>query len=67
MDADVKRPVASMITIVAEGDVVVFGPHDHYTENVNNGKWIPMCRRKGVLVVQLDAQECSRTTQSVTE
>ena len=33
--ADVKRPVAAMIAIVDEGDVVVFGPHDHYAENMN--------------------------------
>ena len=30
-----QKTVTSMIAIVDEGDVVVFGPHDHYTENMN--------------------------------
>ena len=43
----------------------MFGPHDHYTENVNTSQRIPMCSRKGVLVVQLGAKECSKTTKTV--
>ena len=55
LDADVKRPLASVSAIVDEGNVVKFGPQD------------PMSRRDGVFVVQLEAQAMMSnvTTDSV--
>ena len=58
LDADVKRPLASVSAIVGEGNVVVFGQHESF-ENVSTGQRIPMCRRNGVFVMR------HRTTKSV--
>ena len=44
LDADVKRPLASVSAIVDEGNVVVFGQHESFIENVSTGQRIPMCR-----------------------
>ena len=49
LDADVKRPLASVSAIVDEGNVVVFGQHKSFIENVSTGQRIPMCRRNRVL------------------
>ena len=49
LDADVKRPVASVTVIVDEGNRVVFGSTEWYIENVAKGQKVPMCRRRGVL------------------
>ena len=65
LDADVKRPLASVSAIVDEGNVVVFGQHESFIENVSTGQRIPMCRRNGVFVMQLDTQPCQKTTKSV--
>ena len=37
LDADVKRPLASVSAIVDEGNVVVFGQHESFIENVSTG------------------------------
>ena len=37
LDADVKRPVASVTAIVYEGNIVVFGPQESYI--VNHEHW----------------------------
>ena len=65
LDADVKRPLASVSAIVDEGNVVVFGHRESFIENVSTGQRIPMCRRNGVFVMQLDTQPCQKTTKSV--
>ena len=65
LDADVKRPLASVSAIVDEGNVVVFGQHESFIENVSTGQKIPMCRRNGVFVMRLDTQPCQKTTKSV--
>ena len=56
LDVDVRRPLASVSAIVDEGNVVVFGQQDSDIENRSTGQSIPMSRRKGVFVVQLNAQ-----------
>ena len=65
LDADVKIPLASVSAIVDEGNVVVFGQHESFIENVSTGQRIPMCRRNGVFVTRLDTQPCQKTTKSV--
>ena len=62
-DADIKRPLASVSAIVDEGNIVVLGPQDSYTENTSKRLRIPMSRRKWVFVVQLDARTGPRATQ----
>ena len=62
LDADVKRPLASVSAIVDEGNSVVFGPRGVYVKNTSIGQRIPMSR-KGVFVVHLDVQACPRTTK----
>ena len=42
LDADVKKPLASVSAIVDEGNVVVFGQHGSLIENTNTGQRIPM-------------------------
>ena len=64
-DADVKRPLASASANVDEGNVVVFGQHESFIENLSTGQRIPMCRRNGVFVMRLDTQPCQKTTKSV--
>ena len=54
LDADVKRPLGSV-----RATVDVFKPQESYIER------IPMSRRNGVCVVQLDAQAGSNTTINV--
>ena len=65
LDADVKRPLASVSAIVDEGKVVVFGPQDSYIENISTGQRIPASRRKGVFMVHLDARAGSKVTKHV--
>ena len=65
LDADVKRPLASVSAIVDEGNVVVFGQHESFIENVSTGQRIPMCRRNGVFMMRVDTQPCQKTTKSV--
>ena len=61
LDADVKRPLASVSAIVDQGNVVVFGPDDAYIENVATKQRVKMKRRRGVFVLELNATEKSRT------
>ena len=55
LDADVKRPLASVSAIVDQGNTVVFGPTASYVEQAATGERIPMVRRKGVFVLELKA------------
>ena len=64
VDADGKRPVSSVSATVDERNTVVLGPQESYIENTGTGQGIPMNRRRGVFVVQLDAQAGSRTTKT---
>ena len=66
LDADVRRPLASVSAIVDEENVVVFGPQEAYIENTSTAQRIPMCRRKGVSVVQLDVRESPKKVESKT-
>ena len=65
LDADVKRLLAHVGATVDEGNVVVFGQQDSYIENMSTGHRIPMRRRNGAFVVQLDAQDRAETTKKV--
>ena len=65
LNADVKRPLASVSAIVDAGNVVVFGQHEAFIENVSTDKRIPMCRRNGLFVMRLETQPCQKTTKSV--
>ena len=60
-----KTRLASVSAIVDEGNVVVFGQHESFIENVSTGQRIPMCRRSGVFVMRLDTQPCQKTMKSV--
>ena len=55
LDADVKRPLASVSAIVDQGNRVVFGPDACYVEHVATGQRMPMARKKGVFVLELKA------------
>ena len=65
LDADVRRPLASVSAIVDVGNVVVFGQRESFIENMSTSKRIPMCRMSGVFVMRLDAQLCQKATKSV--
>ena len=65
LDADVKRPLASVSAIVDEGNVVVIGQHEFFIENACTGQRIPMYKRIGVLVMHLDTQPRQKVTKSV--
>ena len=54
LDANVKRPLASVSAIVDQGNRVVFDPHMSYVENVATGQRLPMVRRRGVFVMELE-------------
>ena len=58
LDADVKRPLASVSAIVDGGNVVVFGPQDSSIENTSTCLRIPMGKRNDVFVMQLKTSEC---------
>ena len=60
LDADVKRPLSSV-----SADIVVCGPQESYIENTFVGQRIPLSRRTGMFVLQLDAQAGSRKTKNV--
>ena len=64
-DDDIKRPLASVSEIVDEGNIFVLGPQDLCIENTSTRQRIPMSRRKGVFVVQLDARTGPRATKHV--
>ena len=49
LDADVKRPLASVRAIVDEGNIVVLGLQESYIENTSTGERIPMNRKKACL------------------
>ena len=53
LHADVLRPLASVSSIVDGGNIVLFGPQDSYIENRSTGQKMPMSRRNGVFVMQL--------------
>ena len=55
LDADVKRPLASVSAIVDQGNKVVFGPDACYVEHVATGQKMPMTRKRGVFVLELSA------------
>ena len=42
LDADVKRPLASVRAIMDEGNVVVSGQHESFIENVSTGQRFPL-------------------------
>ena len=65
LDADFKRPLASVSPIVVSGKVAVFGQHESFIENKNIGQMVPMSRRNVVFVMWLDAQLCWKAAGSV--
>ena len=57
LDADVKRPLASVGAIVDEGNKVVFGKEDSYIENLATGQRIPLQRKNGVFMFRIEKDE----------
>ena len=55
LDADVKKPLASVSSIVDQGNRVVFDADASYVENIESGRRIPMVRRRGVFVMEIEA------------
>jgi len=54
LDADVRRPLAAVGAIVDEGNMVVFRASGAFIQNEATGKRIPMIRKNGVYVIELD-------------
>ena len=57
LDADVKRPLAAVSAIVDEGNTVVFSARGAYIENDVTKEKIPMIRRNGVFILELEAEK----------
>ena len=57
LDADVRRPLGSVSAIVDEGNSVVFSRRESYIMNDATGEKIPMRRKGGVFVIELEADE----------
>ena len=55
LDADVKRPLGAVSAIVDEGNDVIFSAKGSYIENCETKERIPMIRKNGVFVIQLEA------------
>ena len=55
LDADVKKPLASVSTIVDEGNKVIFGPERSYIENNITGEKIELKRRNGVFILEVES------------
>ena len=66
LDADVKRPLASLSAIIDEGNKGSFGSTESCMEPVTMGNTIPMCRKKCALILRLDAQPSTKPSRSVT-
>ena len=60
LDANVKRPLASVSAIIDQGNRVVFDPHESYVENVATGQRLPMVRKRGVFVMELEVEASKR-------
>ena len=56
LDANVKRPLASVSAIIDQGNRVVFDPYESYVENVATGQRLPMVRKRGVFVMELQTE-----------
>ena len=57
LDADVKRPLAAVSAIVDEGNTVVFSARGAYIENDATKERMPMTRKNGVFVLELEADK----------
>ena len=57
LDADVKRPLGSVSAMVDGGNRVVFAKGGSYVENEETKERIPMRRKGGVYVMELEAIE----------
>ena len=57
LDADVKRPLGSVSAIVDGGNRVVFAKGGSYVENEETKERIPMVRKGGVYVMELERSE----------
>ena len=57
MDADVKRPLASVSANVDGENMVVFGQQESDIGNESTGQRIPMIQRKGVFVLQFERSD----------
>ena len=60
LDADVKRPLASVSGIKDRGDKVAFGQQESYIENESTCQRVSTGQKKNVFVVQLNAVTGSR-------
>ena len=48
--------MASVSAIIDQGNRVVFDPHESYVENVATGQRLPMVRKRGVFVMELQTE-----------
>ena len=55
LDADVRRPLASVAAMVDEGNIVVFSHGESYVKNVVSGDRIELVRKNGVFVMELES------------
>jgi hypothetical protein len=51
LDADVRRPLASVAAMVDEGNIVVFSHGESYVKNEASGDRIELVRKSGVFVM----------------
>ena len=56
LDANVKRPLASVSAIVDQGNRVAFAPQASYVESLATGERLEMIRRRGVFVLELQTE-----------
>ena len=65
LDADVQRPLLSVSATVDQGNVVVFGQHESFIENVSTCQRNPMCMKNGLFMMRLDTQPGMKVTKSL--
>ena len=56
LDAGVKKPLASVSSMVDQGSRVVFDADGSYVEHVASSNRIPMMRKRGVFVLEIEAE-----------
>ena len=62
LDADVKRPLAAVSAIVDEGNTVVFSARGAYIENDTTKERMPMIRKNGVFMLELETDKVGMKT-----
>ena len=60
IDADVRRPLASVAAMVDEGNTVIFGPRRSYVKSGATGEEIELVRKNGVFIMELDTGKVNK-------